>query len=220
MPVSPQSTAKPMPRIDQWPLRGGVACLDFANTLAWRPNLHPVEGLRGYDDLLLWSRSAGLLSIQEERGLMERAARDAAGSNETLTGAILLREAIYGLFSALAHERPWDQGDLATISSTLTSGLVHAALIPDGDGFAMRFQASASGLALPLWKIADSAAQLLVDGRWRRVRECPGHDCGWLFLDTTKNANRRWCDSADCGNRARVRAHARRRRAQSAGNGS
>lgn len=30
-------------------------------------------------------------------------------------------------------------------------------------------------------------------------------DCGWLFLDSTRNASRRWCDMAACGNRAKAK---------------
>ncbi len=34
--------------------------------------------------------------------------------------------------------------------------------------------------------------------------------CSWVFLDTSRGYRRRWCSSADCGNRARVRRHAAR----------
>jgi predicted RNA-binding Zn ribbon-like protein len=39
---------------------------------------------------------------------------------------------------------------------------------------------------------------------------CAGRECRKVFIAT--RADRRWCDSAVCGNRARVRAHANRRR--------
>ncbi|MGW5559426.1 CGNR zinc finger domain-containing protein [Micromonospora sp. NPDC003944] len=39
-----------------------------------------------------------------------------------------------------------------------------------------------------------------------------GEGCGWLFLDSTRNHSRRWCDPLDCGNRARVRAYVQRHR--------
>jgi predicted RNA-binding Zn ribbon-like protein len=39
---------------------------------------------------------------------------------------------------------------------------------------------------------------------------CAGRDCRRVFIAT--RADRRWCDSAVCGNRARVRAHAERRK--------
>jgi predicted RNA-binding Zn ribbon-like protein len=38
-----------------------------------------------------------------------------------------------------------------------------------------------------------------------RVRECANHDCGWLFLDLSRNRSRKWCDMSSCGNRAKVR---------------
>jgi predicted RNA-binding Zn ribbon-like protein len=41
------------------------------------------------------------------------------------------------------------------------------------------------------------------EGRWER-------DCLKLFI--ASRPDRRWCDSAICGNRARVRAHYRRQR--------
>jgi predicted RNA-binding Zn ribbon-like protein len=37
---------------------------------------------------------------------------------------------------------------------------------------------------------------------------CQGAGCLKVF--TATRADRRWCDSAVCGNRARVKAHARR----------
>ncbi len=42
--------------------------------------------------------------------------------------------------------------------------------------------------------IAISALSILSDKRkLTRVKTCPGSDCGWLFLDETKNARRKWC---------------------------
>lgn len=46
-----------------------------------------------------------------------------------------------------------------------------------------------------------------------RIRQCADDACGWLFLDHSRNNSRRWCDSADCGNRNRVRRHYRRAKA-------
>lgn len=199
--------------VERWPLRGGALCLDFANTVGWRPAAQRVDAFREYADLIVWGHHAGMLSEAESERLLVRAVMDEVGAWETLKRTVELREAIYRLFAALAHGLRPDDEDLRRIDDVLTEGLAHSALVRDGDGFAFRGVANEDDLAAPLWKVADSAAKLLIFGEWRRVRECPGHDCGWLFLDTTKNGNRRWCDSADCGNRARVRAHAQRQRA-------
>ena len=45
-----------------------------------------------------------------------------------------------------------------------------------------------------------------------RIRECGGHACGWLFYDRSKNNRRRWCEMEVCGNRAKQRRLAARRR--------
>jgi predicted RNA-binding Zn ribbon-like protein len=34
---------------------------------------------------------------------------------------------------------------------------------------------------------------------------CAAQDCSWVFLDTSKNKKRRWCDMSDCGNREKAR---------------
>jgi predicted RNA-binding Zn ribbon-like protein len=63
----------------------------------------------------------------------------------------------------------------------------------------------------PLAPVAHSAWTLLTDPHRPPVRVCAGRGCGWLFLDETRNASRRWCSSDDCGRRERVRRHRARR---------
>jgi predicted RNA-binding Zn ribbon-like protein len=65
-------------------------------------------------------------------------------------------------------------------------------------------------VAMPLLAVARSAAELLCEPDRPRVGRCPGTDCGWLFVD--RQGHRRWCTMSICGNRAKARAHARRRR--------
>jgi predicted RNA-binding Zn ribbon-like protein len=214
-PVSHEKRLPAVPALEQWPLRGGAPCLDFANTVAWRATERELDGMHDYRDLIHWGRHAGLFSAAEGERLLRRAAADEAGARETLARAVTLRSAIHRLFVALAHGNTASAHDLAAINATLAEGMPHAKVAASPTGFTYAFVSEGEHLALPLWKLADSAANLLVSGDWRRVRECPGHQCGWLFLDQTRNGNRRWCDSADCGNRARVHAHYQRHHAAS-----
>src|SRR5438128_575343 len=39
----------------------------------------------------------------------------------------------------------------------------------------------------------------------QRLRPCADTSCAWLFMDTTRNRTRRWCDMKSCGNRDKVR---------------
>ena len=73
-------------------LKGGVACLDFVNTVSWRLTDRPSEYLRSYEDVLAWGRQAGLLTPQEAEGLARRATLDPEGARETLSRALALEK--------------------------------------------------------------------------------------------------------------------------------
>jgi predicted RNA-binding Zn ribbon-like protein len=53
---------------------------------------------------------------------------------------------------------------------------------------------------------ATVAALLRATARpgWPRFKACRGDDCRWVFVDGSRNASRRWCDMANCGNRAKA----------------
>jgi len=50
------------------------------------------------------------------------------------------------------------------------------------------------------------------DGRWERLKICPGRDCGWAFYDHSRNGSGRWCSMTICGGREKARTHYRRNR--------
>jgi len=50
-----------------------------------------------------------------------------------------------------------------------------------------------------------SALSLLQPERLSRLRICA--NCGWLFVDRSRNASRIWCDMAVCGNRRKAARH-------------
>lgn len=61
--------------------------------------------------------------------------------------------------------------------------------------------------------LAASAISILADPRERgRLKMCPGDNCGWLFIDETKNSRRTWCSMESCGNRAKAARHYQRNR--------
>ena len=56
-----------------------------------------------------------------------------------------------------------------------------------------------------LWPILISASEMLTSPDMERIGICEGDGCGWLFNDQNRNRSRKWCDMADCGNRAKAR---------------
>ncbi len=56
-------------------------------------------------------------------------------------------------------------------------------------------------------KLAVLSLQFLISDDVRLVNTCQDPECGWVFLDRSRNHTRRWCSSSDCGNRNRVRRY-------------
>ena len=193
-------------------LLGGRLCLDFANTVGWHAGDYPDEHLKTYADLLAWSRQAGILADHQAEQLARIAEERPAEANAVLEQAIALREALYRIFSATADRRSPQAADLAIFNAALAESMVHACVVPVADGYAWDWAGGETALDRILWPIVRSAADLLTTGELSRVRECSGDTCGWLFVDTSRNRSRRWCDMEDCGNRAKARRHYQRQR--------
>jgi predicted RNA-binding Zn ribbon-like protein len=186
-------------------LFGGVACLDFANTVDGRATAHPEELLRSYADLSAWSAYAGLI----DAGTAGRLA--ARGGDAELRSAVALREAIFEVFAAVGRGRAAPAASLDTVQAYYADAMAVARLVP-GDGYEWRFAGDDPGRAW--WPIAVSAVRLLAGGPLDRVKVCAAEaGCIGLFLDTSKNRSRRWCTADGCGIDAKIRRQAARRRA-------
>lgn len=194
--------------MDTLRLLGGVVGLDFANTVDPRHSSHPHEYLTSYADLVAWGCHAGVLTEGEAHYLWEDAVRRPAEASDTFARAIALREAIYRVYSAVAHGARPATPDLALLHRMYVAALTHAGLVPTVDGVAWAWGGDAEALDRMLWPVARSAVELLTADDVGRVKECPGSDgCSWLFLDMSKNGSRRWCSMEGCGSRVKMRRH-------------
>jgi len=189
---------------------GGELCLDFCNSVGGKRGAIARENLHRYEDFLGWSRQAGLLEKRPAEDLSRKASRRHREAASVLRRAIALREAIYRIFLALAEHHKPQPRDLARLNSELaaTLGRLRVAPGPAGAGFAWEWANGRQPLDYPLGPIARSAADLLTQGDLcGHISQCHGDNCGWLFLDSSKNHSRRWCDMRDCGNRAKIRRY-------------
>lgn len=200
---------------------GGALCLDFANTVSWRRDGDFGNHLLDYADLIAWGGHVGTLDEMLADTLRNRAASHPKLAQAAYDRAIALREAIYRIFSSISAGDSIQESDLARLNTSLADALEHLRIMNREGAFSLDWHAVEGELDLPLWMVARSAADLLASERLPRVHECQGKNCGWLFLDRTRNRSRRWCDMADCGNREKARRnYARKRGAAAAGKGS
>jgi predicted RNA-binding Zn ribbon-like protein len=219
--------------------------LEFANTAEWHAGPNPEERLTSYSSAVEWGRQQGIIGDAQATSLLARARANQRDEGDALQRVIALREAVYRIFSAVAHQRLPQSADLETLNAEFSEASAHLRLVvvsgaaaegavaggaegepgadvePGADAprdrggraeFDWLWTDVDEHLTSILWPVARAATTLLTSPDLARVRECAGDPCGWLFLDVSKNGSRRWCDMADCGNRAKARRYRARRK--------
>ena len=186
---------------------GNWLCLDFTHTLDGRYDTPSRELLNNFGDLVSWGRYVHILKDDEARSLREEATSHPLEASAALERAIVLREAMYRLFLAIAEDMSPREADLDILNAALAEALSHARIVPTDHGFVWDWAGGEVELNSMLWQVARSAADLLTAEELDAVRACASEDCRWLFLDTSKNRSRRWCDMKTCGNRSKARRH-------------
>ncbi len=225
-PTPPPPASGGVPASGPFELSGGILCLDFVNSWGDRARSES-DQLRDFDDLLAFGAQTGLLGGDRRERLSAWSAGDPAAAAAALAAACALRESLYGIFAARAHEREIPPRDLARLNAMLREALPHlrveaqpaepadrspgSAPVRGAPRFGWAFEANLAPTS-PLWPIARSAAELLVSSDLARVTQCDGDRCTWLFLDQSRTHTRRWCSMESCGNRAKAKRHYQRRR--------
>lgn len=191
----------------------GRLCLDFVNTIDPRHGNNSREYLLEYSDLVTWGRYVEILTESKVQSLLQKAAQQPAIATIVFQRALTLREALYRIFSSVSEGKLPNSEDVAILNATLSEGMAQAQLLSTDESFVWTWSENNFALDTVLWSVARSAAELLTSEDLTRVKECPGNDgCGWLFVDTSRNHKRRWCDMEGCGNRAKARRHYERTR--------
>lgn len=199
--------------IETLELLGGRLCLDFTNTMDPRSGSHPQEFLTTYADLVAWSRHVGICTQQQSTLLLQTAQSYHDKAVEAFKQALTLREALYRVFSALMVRSDPQRADLEVVQAMFAQAMGCARLRQTPQKCEWTWQESKERLDQMLWPVVCSAMELLTSEEWKCVKVCPGvGDCGWLFLDTSKNGSRQWCSMQACGSRAKMRRQYQRKR--------
>jgi len=178
--------------------------LAFVNTLSSRPTETPVERLVSYEALVEWAREQHLVSAAAAERLAAEGKRHPHQAANVLNRAKEFREALNGLAEAIEKQRQPNAAVLDTISDYLAAAYANGRLVPHDGG--LQWVASAEdALERILWEIGRGAGRLILSPRLSKIRACAASDCGWWFVDDTKNHSRRWCDMKLCGNREKVK---------------
>ena len=186
------SVARESQLVDGFKFRSGHRALDLTATVSGRKRNAPLDALKSAADLARWLRAAGF--------------GETAPYESDLGLARSFREAIYGRVLARKNGVALKKGDRLMLNA-IAAGLGPFVSLND-EGFATTF----GSVRQLLTGLALEAISLIGSEKGSRLRQCEAENCAVLFLDESRNGERRWCSMASCGNRAKVRSFRQRTR--------
>jgi len=165
----------------------------FVNTF-WRPG-DGTDMLARPADLRAWLWECGLPGAE------------GPVSAAQLAQALDLREGLRGLLY-VNNGATADPARQARLDAALDGLSVGIRLTGSGPELAP----AGGGVDGALGSLATAVARAMLEGRFSRLKACPGPHCGWAFYDHSRNGGGRWCSMSICGSRVKARAYYRRRR--------
>ncbi|MGH2465690.1 MAG: CGNR zinc finger domain-containing protein [Candidatus Limnocylindrales bacterium] len=127
------------------------------------------------------------------------------------------RAAFRELWDASAEGRPAADSALAEVNRVLRHQSV-LELEPNEDtgGHRLRLASRFTGdeVDCALAELAEPLVRAIGSPDAERARICADDGCRWVFFDSSRTHQRRWCDMASCGNRAKAARHRARARGE------
>ncbi len=201
---------------DKFFLVGNNLSLDFVNTKIAEGG-KPKDLLENLADMMSWAIAVKLI---EKDGAASLLTNWTQKGERFLSEAVNFRLILYGLFTGIMNGERVKDSTIKIINEMLADQTGYAVIARNETGFEKRFRTDFYESRQLLASIASSAADLLCYGNLDLIKKCEGENCVLYFYDTTKNHSRRWCSMAGCGNRAKVNAFYKRKKANTSQSGN
>lgn len=201
----------PVPPVLPFAYVGGDPSLDLVNTVDWTSAGPRHDRIGTYERFTAWAEGAGILSRRDGERLRAAARAHPRRAAAAFARMEEVRCTLQSLFTAAAaHGAPGPL--LGRLNPLLAEALSHLELTAAGPRARLAWRGLGDDLASPLWPVLWAAARLLDSAEADHLRVCGGIDCGWVYVDRSRNGLRRWCEMGTCGTRAKSRRRAARRR--------
>jgi predicted RNA-binding Zn ribbon-like protein len=182
---------------------------EFLNTLDLKDGAL-VEGLTTLETAAAWLADAGVVP---DATAVTSLARSPAARGATLERLTKTRTALRDVAHAVAHEERPARAAIDEVNRALEAR-ERVELVAADDGVRLGHSHVGDLVDDVLARIAEPIVREIGSGRDDRFRICANETCRWIFFDESRPGNRRWCDMATCGNRAKARRHRARRKTQ------
>jgi predicted RNA-binding Zn ribbon-like protein len=189
---------------------GGNPAIDLVNTVDWTSRGPEEDRLTDYERLTRWGEGVGILSGKAADTLRAQARAKPREAEAAYRNALRVRGVLQRLFRAIAAGEPAGEA-LDAFNRMLNRALAHMQLTPTrgksraGVGVQLGWRGAEASLDSVIWPVVWSAASLIVSPEAPRIRICGGPDCGWMYVDRSRNKLRRWCQMETCGTREKSR---------------
>ena len=187
---------------------GGDPALDLVNTVDWTGRGPENDRLTDFVRLTSWAEEAGVVSSRAAAALRKRADARPGQAAAAHHYALETRVALAQLFGRVAAGKAGSR-DLHSFNRLLGPPLEHMRLLPaatrGSQNLQLGWEEMGSRLESVVWPVLWSAARLLTSDEAGQIRVCGGEDCGWMYVDRSRNGLRRWCQMETCGTREKSR---------------
>ena len=195
---------------------GGDPAVDLVNTVDWTSRGPENDRLTDFGRVIEWAVGAGVLSAKAASSYRARARMRVRDAEAAYRNVVKVRGVLQRLFHAAARGYP-PGAALNDFNRWLGRALEGMRVAPGGGRrepgkLQLGWAGQEENLDSILWPVLWSAASLIVSEEAPRIRICGGPDCGWMYVDRSRNKLRRWCQMETCGTREKSRRRYRRMR--------
>lgn len=183
--------------IDSISLIGGTTALNFINTVHdYRSEvisdyfLEPV-------DLVGWARKVEILDSKEATEMEKFVTANTLIGQKFYSASLKTRGLLYRIFQGFITGVPAADVHIEQFNKIKTGYFKHLKLVRSDTGYREEWDFEKNDLMKILAPVIYDAYELLLNAKPDRIKECP--NCGWMFLDSSKNGKRRWCSMQSCG---------------------
>ncbi len=198
------------PYISKLPFLGGDLSLDFVNTVHDRHEEPLRDLLQNYLDLVTWVYIADAISDSQKENLLNIGWENQGSADQIYKDALQLRETFYEIILTLINQDEVSSANIQLINQWFSRAFSNLELAQLNGHFVLDWSAENFELESVLWPIIRAFADLITSEDRTRIKQCG--NCGYLFVDNSKNKSRRWCSMEICGNRVKAKRHARKTR--------
>ena len=189
---------------------GGDPALDLVNTVDFTIRGLEDERLTDYNRLTHWAEGAGVTSPRRGAELRRAAAAHPREATSVYRAALRARAVLARLFAETAQGAASAEA-VDEFNRLLLPALEHLRVTSASGGrghaqpLRLGWEDGEEKLESVLWPVLWSAASLITSDEASRIRVCGGENCGWMYVDRSRNGLRRWCQMETCGTREKTR---------------